>query len=83
MLEWPSLKEDTGQVRGDEKDPFPILGTLYAVRGLVRFGRRDSKSTFLRLMRRTKGPGFRSLANLVASLRDHRIRLSHTSTSRP
>src|SRR5215211_4694268 len=48
MLDRPGLREDTGQVRGDEKDPFPIFGTLYAVRGLVRFGRRDSKSTVLR-----------------------------------
>jgi hypothetical protein len=28
-----------------EKDPFPILGTLYAKRGLVRIGLKDSKST--------------------------------------
>jgi hypothetical protein len=33
------------------------LGTLYAVRGLVRFRRRDSKSTVLRPERYTKGPG--------------------------
>ena len=58
MLERPGLKVDTSQVRGDEKDPFPILGTLYAVRGLVRFGRRDSKSTVLRPKRYTKGPGY-------------------------
>jgi len=40
------------------KDPFPILGTLYAVRELVRIGRRDSKSTVLRPKRFTKGPGY-------------------------
>jgi hypothetical protein len=28
-----------------EKDPFPILRTLYAKRGLVRIGLKDSKST--------------------------------------
>ena len=83
MLERPGPREDTGQVRGDEKDPFPILGTLYVVRDLVCIGRKDRKSTVLRLMRRTKGPEFRSLANFVASLPDPRIRLAHTSTSQP
>jgi hypothetical protein len=57
MLERSGLREDTGQVLGGRKDPFPILGTLYAVRGLVRFGRRDSKSTVLRPERYTKGLG--------------------------
>jgi hypothetical protein len=56
MLEWPGLREDAGQVRGDEKDPFPILGTLCAKRKLVRISRKESKSTILHLERRTKGP---------------------------
>lgn len=36
-----------------EKVPFPIFGTLYAKPGLVRIGRKDSKSTVLCLERRT------------------------------
>ena len=47
MLERPGLREDAGRTRGGEKDPFPILGTLYAKRGLVRIGRKDSKSSVL------------------------------------
>src|SRR5215217_8838263 len=57
MSERPGLREDTGQVRGDEKDPFPILGTLCAKRGLVRISRKESKSIILHLERRTKRPG--------------------------
>jgi hypothetical protein len=45
MLERSDPKEDAGRIRGGEKDPFPILGTQYEVRGLVRIGRKDSKST--------------------------------------
>ena len=48
MLERPGLREDTGQVRGEGKDPFPILGSLYAKRRLVRISRKDSKSAVLR-----------------------------------
>jgi len=54
MLERPGLREATGQVRGEEKDPFPILGTLYAVRGLVRFGRKERKSTVRHQSRSTE-----------------------------
>jgi hypothetical protein len=57
MLERPGLREDTGQVRGDEKDPFPILETLCAKERLVRISRKDNKSTILYLERRTKRPG--------------------------
>ena len=56
-LERPGLREDTGQVRGDEKDPFPILGTLCAKQRLVRISRKDYKSTILYLELRTKRPG--------------------------
>jgi hypothetical protein len=42
---------------GGEKDPFPILGTLYAKRGLFRISRKDNKSIILHLERPTKGPG--------------------------
>ena len=56
MLERPGLRENSGQVRGGEKDPFPILGTLYVLRDLVCIGRKDRKSTVLRLMRCTKRP---------------------------
>ena len=52
MLERPGLREDAGRTRG-EKDPFPILGTLYARRGLVRIGLKDSKSSVLCLGRCT------------------------------
>jgi hypothetical protein len=38
----PKIRRGT-DLRG-KKDPFPILGTLYAKRGLVRIGRKDSKS---------------------------------------
>ncbi len=54
-LEWPGLREDTGQVRGDEKDPFPILGTLCAKQRLVRISRKDNKSTILYLELAQKG----------------------------
>src|SRR5919112_2510995 len=37
-----------------EKDPFPILGTLCAKRGLVRISRKDNKSIILHLERRTQ-----------------------------
>ena len=57
MLERSGLREDTGQVRGGEKDPFPILVTLCAKPGLVRISRKDNKSIILHLERRTKGPG--------------------------
>src|SRR5215211_2254219 len=56
MLERPGLREETGQVRGGEEDPFPILVTLCAKRGLVRNSRKNNKSIILHLERRTKRP---------------------------
>jgi hypothetical protein len=50
------LREDAGQVRGGEKDPFPIFGTLCVKRGLVRISRKDNKSIILHLERCTQRP---------------------------
>jgi hypothetical protein len=57
MLERPGLREDTGQVRGEGKDPFPILGSLYAKRRLVRISRKDSKVPFSARSECTQRPG--------------------------
>ena|SRR5829696_3025954 len=57
MLERPDLREDTGQVRGEGKDPFPILGSLYAKRRLVRISRKDSKVPFSARSECTQRPG--------------------------
>jgi hypothetical protein len=54
MLERPGLNEDTSQVRV-EKDPFPILGTLCAKRGLVRISRKAKESIIFYLEQRAKG----------------------------
>jgi hypothetical protein len=45
MLERSGLREKTRDGPEGEKGPFPILETLYAKRGLVRIGLKDSKST--------------------------------------
>src|SRR5919107_2944879 len=50
----PKIRRGT-DLRG-KKDPFPILGTLYAKRGLVRIGRKDSKSIVPHRLRCTKRP---------------------------
>jgi hypothetical protein len=55
MLERSGLREDSGQVRGGEEDPFPILVTLCAKRELVRNSRKDKESIVLYLEQRAKG----------------------------
>jgi hypothetical protein len=50
----PKIRRGT-DLRG-KKDPFPILGTLYAKRGIVRIGRKYSKSIVPHQLRCTKRP---------------------------
>jgi hypothetical protein len=55
MLERSGLREESGQVLGGEKDPFPILGTLCTKRGLVRISRKAKESIIFYLEQHAKG----------------------------